>query len=244
MTTNKIIYLNVDSYTSSTTTPFNFTTGFNIPISNKVKTLELMDIQIPIGWYNIRSPYNTFYFYQNTTALSATITPGNYTISSLSTALQTAINAVLTSATLSVTYSSTTNLLTIAINTGTIKINNSTTNNTVFNTVVCGFTTDAQSGSSITAPCCYNLNYDLYVLLSLDNVESDFISTIPTTFKIPVIVNSGNILFLDEIQTQNYVIQINNNISLSYIKITIRDRFGAVLNNNGLHWSMKLKITI
>jgi hypothetical protein len=44
-----------------------------------VNTVELKSAEIPIGFYNIRSPYNTFII----DSVSYTITPGNYTLTTL-----------------------------------------------------------------------------------------------------------------------------------------------------------------
>ena len=119
----KVIYINFDTINiNGSTTPFNCIAPLEIPLKDKIKSIELIDIQIPIGFYNIRSPYNTFTFLQNTTSRTATIPVGNYNISSLVTALQSAVNSVLSSATSTVSYSSLTNLITISISTGTITI--------------------------------------------------------------------------------------------------------------------------
>jgi hypothetical protein len=55
-----------------------------------VGTVELKSAEIPIGFYNIRSPYNTFVINGTT----YTVTPGNYTITTLLQAMNTVSGSV------------------------------------------------------------------------------------------------------------------------------------------------------
>lgn len=239
---NKYSYISFDSLNASTSSPFNCISKLDIPIVEKIDSVELLNLQMPLGFYNIRTNCNTFYFKQGATSRQATITSGNYTISSLLTALQTAINSVLVGATSTLTFSTTTNKSTLSISTGTIAIDNSTS--PILNQYILGFTTDAQSGASITAPSCYNINHDLFVNLSIDNLNTNFLSPIPCSFKIPISLNNGNILFWSEKQNHKQKININNNENLTYLKISVRDRYGFILDNNGLHFSFQLLIKI
>ena len=244
----KVIYINFDTINiNGSTTPFNCIAPLEIPLKDKIKSIELIDIQIPIGFYNIRSPYNTFTFLQTTPptnqniSRTATIPVGNYNISTLVTALQTAINAVLFAATFLVSYSSVTNLINISTNPAVSII--ISPNFSVFSNVICGFT-QSQTGTSITASYPFNLNYDLYLFLSLDNIKTDFINKYACSFKIPINVNNGNILFYNEIIRGDHQIMINNFVSLSYFQISVRDRFGNIIDNNNLDFSFKLRIVL
>jgi hypothetical protein len=61
----------------------------SILLGNKhrnVETVELKSLEMPIGFYNIRSPYNTFVVNGTT----YTVPPGNYTITTLLAAMTTA----------------------------------------------------------------------------------------------------------------------------------------------------------
>ena len=58
---------------------------------NNVNKVELVSAEIPAGFYNIRSPFNTFVV----NAQSYTISPGNYTISSLLITMNSLISSTL-----------------------------------------------------------------------------------------------------------------------------------------------------
>lgn len=238
----KYIYVNIDTKQNINNPPFNTTFPLDIPIVGNIEYVSLLNLQLPIGFYNIRSNCNTFYFKQGTTSRTATITNGNYNITSLLSALQTAINAVLVGATATITQNTITNKITISISTGTISIDN--TQNPILNTHILGFWTDGQSGASITSPNCYNINHDLYINLSLDNLTTNFHSSNPCTFKIPISLNNGNILFYNEKQHHKQHIHINKNENLSYIKISVRDRYGSLLDNNNIHFSFQILISL
>jgi hypothetical protein len=63
------------------------------------------------------------------------------------------------------------------------------------------------------------------------------------TFKIPVNVNNGSILHWSE-NTQNTqkVLVTDNSVRVDRLNITVLDRFGVILNNNGIDWSFTLEI--
>ena len=69
----------------SNNNPFSSSILFEIKHKN-VQTIALKSAEIPIGFYNIRSPYNTF----NISGTTYTVPPGNYNVNSLITALNTA----------------------------------------------------------------------------------------------------------------------------------------------------------
>ena len=173
-------YINIDTYKTQTSTPFNSIYQLEIPIIRKIKNLELLNLQMPLGFYNIRDNCNTFYFLQNSTSRNCNVPVGNYNITTLTSALQTSINSVLVAATSTISYSTTTNKISISISSGTITIDN--TLNPILNTIILGFTTNQQSGSNLTSPSCYNINHDLYINLSIDNLPTNFI-LIPLTAK-------------------------------------------------------------
>lgn len=234
-------YINIDTYNNSLTTTFNQYYKLDIPIRGEYRELRLINAQIPVGWFNIRSPYNVFYFKQDSTSRTSTITEGIYNIDELLTQLKTQVDAVLSSVTLTATYSSTTNKITLAISTGTITIDNINATNSVFNKVILGFTTDQQSGSSIIAPSCFNINHDLYIYLSLGNINTNFHSSIPSHFKIPISVNNGNIEFYNPL-VNFQTIKLDNITNITNLDIKVFDRYGNIINNNGLHWSFTLQV--
>ena len=57
-------YISVDTLKYRSSNPFNSSFSLDIPIINKIKDIELLNLQLPIGFYNIRDNCNTFYFKQ------------------------------------------------------------------------------------------------------------------------------------------------------------------------------------
>ena len=70
----------------------------NIPQHLRSNRLRLAYASIPISWYNINSTNNKIYFQENSIATNiiATIPVGNYNITTFTTAISTAMNAVST----------------------------------------------------------------------------------------------------------------------------------------------------
>lgn len=82
-----------------------FTVAAKGPLQDVV-AIKILEVQIPYSWYVFNSVNNTFTMTENGTSVTVTIPIGNYTASSLATALGTAITAVSPNTlTYTVTYS-------------------------------------------------------------------------------------------------------------------------------------------
>lgn len=233
-----IIQVNLDTRQATTGTPFNCTLPLGTPVSGNIKRVTLKSVELPVGYYPIRSPYNTFSFVRNSTTYTATVTEGNYTISTLLTALTTALNALSAGTTWGLSYSSTTNKVT-ATTTATAVVSVSSTWDLA---LALGFTS-GESGASFTATNTYNLNFDLYLSLVIDNLPSSNLSNPPQTFKIPVNVGYGSVFYLGESSTFNQTVYCQGSAShLPNLRIRVLDRWGNNPSNNGLHFSFLLEI--
>src|SRR6476646_4412613 len=119
-------YINVDTYTNkvlgSATNPFDVTVQLDMPIRERIRSIQLMSMELPVGFYNIRAGCNTLAFTTTKSgsapvAYTITLTPANYTITTLITALQTAINAVISGTTCTITVDTTVNKVSISLTT-------------------------------------------------------------------------------------------------------------------------------
>src|SRR6476620_7097821 len=122
-------------------TPFDVIVQLDIPTRERISSIQLMSMELPVGFYNIRAGCNTLAFTTTKSgsapvAYTITRTPANYTITTLITALQTAINAVISGTTCTITVDTTVNKVSISL---TSTYNFSITTDTVLSSVILGF---------------------------------------------------------------------------------------------------------
>ena len=55
----------------------------------RIRSLALKNAQVPVGFYNVRAPYNTM----NVNSVVYTLTPGNYSVTTLLNALNTTVTS-------------------------------------------------------------------------------------------------------------------------------------------------------
>jgi len=195
-----------------------------------VRSAALKDAQIPVGFYNVRAPYNTM----NVNSVTYTITPGNYTLASLTSALNNAV----TNAVGVFSSSSVTNQFSFVSNSGTVTMNVQPLTLLSF----LGFT-NGQTGTSITATNSYIINFDTYISIWIQNIGTSSLDGQQITYKVPVTGGSGSIIQYTE--SSNWVQKVlvtDRSNRLDRLIITVVDRFGNVINNNGLDWSFTLEI--
>jgi hypothetical protein len=198
----------------------------------RVRSVALKSAEIPLGYYNIRAPYNVFTYTTNGTTTSVTVSPGNYTSSSVISSINASIGGtplVLGAGTNKVIYTST----------GTTVISAPSRSLAYF----LGFT-DQQSGTTIQATNSYNVNFDNYICIFIENLRASSLEpNIPITFKIPITVSNTNIQTYSAGTQWEQRIEINDpNFRLDRMNILVLDRFGGLLNNNGIDWTFSLEI--
>ena len=198
----------------------------------RIRSVTLKNAQIPIGFYSIRAPFNTLTITSNT----YTVTPGNYqTVPGLISALNSAVGASVG------TFSNAlaTNLMTF--NTG---VYGSATMNVAPQSLLSflGFT-NGQSGTQIVATNCFQASVDTYLTIWIENLGQSSLEPSQITFKLPVNVPYGSVLQWTELtQFKQCVPVTDRGVRLDRLNITVLDRFGNILNNNGLDWAFTLEI--
>ena len=197
-------------FNNSNSSPFNLTLTLPNQI-NKVKRIYLKSIEMPIGFTNIRSDNNsnTLTITINTTLIcKITLTSGNYTITSLITAINNALtsSSVFTGANASYlpVFSVSGQIVSISVP-GQIYAN-IILNSTTLSNVVLGFPYNYQIPltNSITAPSNYNIAYDNYLVMHLPNINarSTAANSQLISFKIPYNGQANSIFF--NVENQSY----------------------------------------
>ena len=211
--------------------PFDVTVRFQKPHDGITK-IALKNAQIPVGFYNIREPYNTITIDSTT----YTIPAGSYDISWLLSVLNTTTSGV---GTWSITVL--TNLIqfvTSTVDDVTLTVPTNLNYPTLANLL--GFT-QTVSGQTLTAPNTYMINLDTYINIYIDNLGRPSIDPSKSTFKIPN--TGGSVIQWAENNQDDQSIQVRDNSSVDRLIVAVYDRFGFLLNNNGLDWSFTLRIT-
>jgi hypothetical protein len=198
----------------------------------RVKSIALKDAQIPIGFWNIRAPYNTF----SINSIPYTLPQGDYTLDAPTflAALNTAVGAGVGV----FAISQTTNFFTFTSNSGTAILNVSPLSLLAF----LGFA-NTQTGTFITATSSYIINFDTYIIIWIENLGQFSADSGQVTYKIPVDVSRGSILHYSELSHYRQDINLTDlGFRLDRLNITVLDRFGNILNNNGLDWSATFEL--
>lgn len=105
--------LELDSYDAQTSLAAPYSASdwpnfiFTRPLTN-IRAMKVLEVQIPVSYYVINSDNNKFVLDMVGGPYIITMTPGNYSASSFSAMLQTALNAAVALPNFTVTYSNTT----------------------------------------------------------------------------------------------------------------------------------------
>jgi hypothetical protein len=204
-------------------------------VHRNVRRIALKNVQMPIGFYNIRSPYNSFTITPaNTgTPVTYTVTPGNYNL----TTLLNTINNLVTPSVGVFSVGSLTNMFQYVPAAG---VGSVTLTGTLLSPL--GFTS-GQSGTSIVATNSYIINFDTYVYLYFPDFGTSSKENTLGTFKIPINVASGSILqWGDNAQNEQFIIATDKSKFIDRIIVKVIDRYGNLMNNNGIDWSFTLEI--
>jgi hypothetical protein len=213
--------------------PFDVTVTFQKPHDGITK-IALKNAQIPIGFYNIRSPYNTITFGSTT----YTLTPGNYSATTFLSALNSATSAIG-----SWSYVSATNLMQFTSTSGTVTLVIPTGLTYPTLASLLGFvSTQTLTGTNLVSRNSYIINFDTYINIYFDNIGRPSIEPSKSTFKIPVEVPSGSILYWSKNKQDEQCVQVRDQKSVDKLIVAVYDRFGNIIDNNGLDWSFTLEM--
>jgi len=209
----------------------------SVLLGNRHRALHraaLKNAQIPVGFFNVRSPYNSIQIASNT----FTIVPGNYTTPS--TFLTALSNATSTNGTWA--YLSNTNQLSFTSSIGSTTLTVPTGQSYPSLAQLIGFPA-SQSGSTITAPNSYTINFDTYLNIWIENFGPSSLEPSQITYKVPMNSLTGNVMYWNENSQFCQDLKITDrNARVDRLNVTVTDRFGNIPSNNGLDWSFTLEI--
>lgn len=224
----------------------------------EILSVTLISSNIPKSQYLINNSNNVLDFIDSTsTTYSIQIPVGNYTISELTTQIQTSMNASGTTDVYNVTSNSKTNKITIAtasnfqllFNGGTEKYNNSERNIYKDNSIgkLLGYTiTDLTGANSYTSQNQYNLNGPTYVLLhinELNNLDGIKNSIIDAYAKIPLDTNQNEYKYFKNSNDYNVITEFSPPLArLSQLNIRFLNYDNTFYDFGGLEHTFLLKI--
>jgi hypothetical protein len=229
--------------------PFDIVYTFRVPRSN-ITSFTLCSAEIPIGFYNVRTPFNTFTVSNiaDTVLTTYTVPPGFYpTIDTLLVALNAAC---------------TPNLLfeTNADDSGTIMV----TNQTYVSNVVLSTQTKNQPnviamlGFNVSNVCIpvtrvpgvapYRITLDTYLSIYIPLIAGSSSEPSNITFKVPidngltVTTRTLNILYASAKYYEQTIPNVTTASKFYNLPVQVYDRFGSLLDNHGVDWSFTLAI--
>jgi hypothetical protein len=222
---SKVYFLHVDTSSTAANTVIksNGTDSFNCSIilgkeHRKLRRAALKCAEIPLGFYNIRAPYNNLTINVAGTLNTYTFSPGNYTAT---TFLNTLTNTV--------QYTSVVGASSIVGDPGTLGY-------------FMGFQT-SQVGVIIVAAKSYNIDFDNYICIYIENLRNSCMEPFACTFKIPITVQKGGVQnYLCDSYFKQSIEIFDPDYRIDRLNIQVRDRFGNPLSNNGIDWSMTLEL--
>lgn len=204
-----------------------------------MRTISIQNAQIPIGFYNIRAPFNTLVIGGTT----YTITPGTYkTLDDLNAAIVTPGTVALS------TIGSFSAAIGIVTFTFVSNFNPKTLGPVTPNSLLSflGYTQTTPvttNGTTLVATNPYTLNWDTYINMWIENIGPSSLEPAQITFKIPLNNQMNGIVYWSEnSQNRQKICITDNNARIDRLNIVFLDRFGNILNNNGLDWSMSFDI--
>lgn len=201
------------------------------------KRLSLLNAELPVTFYTIRSGYNnTFHFRRQTSSFTASVSEGVYTITTLLTALATAMTTADPDTSVTFSVSSTTNKVTMTSNNGSsMRIITLTTLGKQL-----GFTETTSLATSTTAASAYSIG-DNVVFMRLANISSTNMMGIAAAFRIPITQDAGYVEFYNANSSSIQYVDLDGS-TLSFLQVSLIDRYGNDLSLNGAEWSLFLRV--
>ena len=230
-------------YSINNNNPFDTVFTLTSSMSN-VRTIKLKSMEIPIAFQNIRNGLNTFTLNMGSTNYSITIPPNNYSsIATLCTDITTLFNS--SSIPNNPTFTSTGNKILITV-TGNVNFNVVQSN---LSRYILGFNGNqissySSTNSTITSQFNYLLNVDNYINMYLADIpySNNTSNGLIASFKIPLNAVNNVVYFFGEENSFSQSLDITNpTFVISQIKVKLIDRFGNVLDNNGVDYSFSLE---
>jgi hypothetical protein len=249
-----IEYLNFDSANATKLNNEAFNATFNLLYKYRnVKKIYLKNLELPIGFPNIRTSNNSnvLSFILNGVSYTATISQSYFnSISSLITALNTAISSVVSPTYTFVLSVNTTNNIVLTItnvsspSTAVIYTINSTTLS-----IILGISTlnNVSSLTTTNTNTIYNLSYDNYISMVFTNIPSKMTGSnnnYASSLKVPLNAIPYSVFYYitDRNTFDQALTIIDNHFILDNLKVLFYDRFGYQLYNGNLDFSFTIAI--
>jgi len=224
------------------------TSSFSISTTNmqQFSKLKLKQVSIPNVQYNIPSGSDTINYklLQTNISGSISITPGIYSESSLTTALNSAFTTA--GVNITVTFNSGVNTLTF---TGQQQIEFYFAESNSINPLILGFLAETYTSNSvyiITSPNAINLNgsYDTY-FISITNLSCPNQAGGNFSFTFFVSVNQilGQILYLSQCESDQ-VVDLGQTFTMNIFKVVLRNTERSLVNLNGMNWSFVIELLL
>ena len=233
--------IHLDTITSNQLSkdPFDYTFNINYPIRD-CSYLALRGLEMPVGFANIRtsSALNILTVkFSNNATYSFTIPEGNYVdISSVITAVNSAITTVLPSNLSLVLSSNTNSTMKLTMNDSNSVVTSFQIVQTNFAAYILGFKNSNifSTNKQLNSQLIYNMSIDNYIILRLTNISTTTLNSTNTNltidYKIPLNATAGMVFFsCDESNSYKQVLKINPTDIINQIKIQVYDRFGSQL---------------
>jgi hypothetical protein len=200
----------------------------------KVRRVALKSVEMPVGFYNIRAPYNNLTINIAGTPTSYTFSPGNYSATTFLNTLNNTVTPAIGSFFL--------NTLTNKIQYTSVVGASSIVGDPLTLGYFMGFTSD-QIGVIIVANKSYSIDFDNYVCIYIENLRNSCMEPFAATFKIPITVQKGGVENWTSDNRFKQSIEIfDPDYKIDRLNIQVRDRFGLPLSNNGIDWSFTLEV--
>lgn len=211
-----------------------------LPRPLRIAKWQVKSVEIPFSYYVINSSNNTITWEDSVpNTHSATITPGNYTGSQLASEIQTKMNAQMSGFT--VTFSSNTYKLSWS-NASTFKLLAS--GNTTADEII-GLSGDGTLATSDASDNAINLSGPHYVMIRSNELSKgrplSINSTKSTSYIHRTRIEEGvGDIITDKGDTS--VFELETPIVIRNLDIGLYDENDALLDLNGLHWSLQVDV--
>lgn len=226
--------------TSSSASSSNFQIQLPVPLKDKYLLIYSL---IPNSLYNVDSTNNVIYWRENSTNKTGTVTPGTYTYSSITTAIKSAMDTGSGVQTFTVTFSSTTNKLTVVASVSAIIFQFGTFTTNSARKVMGYNAVDSSSSLTQVSPNIIDLSLPISLGINIrESSQSSFWATgsglQSASFYIPFITGSGQ---YQSLNTQDLPQTIEFKQGTRILNITVTDLNGNIVNLNGLNWEFFIR---
>jgi hypothetical protein len=236
--------------------PFDVTYNLKTPISN-VREVTLRSAEIPIGFYNIRTPFNTLELEIQGSTSVFYIPPSKYNdinvfVAAANDARTLGDDGFGSELGVGLTFfvSGEKVGLVSSAGSGTLPLTIHTTNANGYPNILYlfGFTegqTITTHGVPVLATNNYSLTFDTYINIYIPYLRSSSAEPSHITFKVPVtpvIPPYHTIYYTSDNTFRQTVYNSDMGQKFQTLQIQVYDRFGNLIDNNGKNWSMTLEI--